>query len=715
MNIQILLLLCILGLWKQALASEVIADGICVPASNPDVHSSLEQTSITEEVLSIQKSAKEFLANPFRDGRKKRNSACPMMATSNETLLQRLNSVYSGLKDSKCANRNKEVMDSFGGAIKEVDNFFIKKTDTEKNYAQLQAGSTTNVDPSVVVASSADAGAATTINGTQILSLPTQENYQNQGMIIQTQQALNILSNIATNEQCAYDIRERGLIPVIADMVTNFSQLSMLASTPNLLAGQPLGNPYGIMVAAGGTAVGSVMKILYNLFKPKFNWEKFEDRKQFVDLVCSFYNTRMELDNMQFFRTKTKEDLIQYDTAKKIEERIEKKLQELDDLQQLQIGRAMGVNPGDGGGRHLVLLSDLAAVIKELTLPAFGEKVEGDIRPEVGAAYARFRQVVPRNIAKVKDILQRFDLDASAHPFLDLDADRNFLLSETLIPSLRGKSEKEISRTLLTPLLEIQAVLEDEKIVAEKTKIPAAIYKASTELTKLKKEIAENLEILGRLIEHQNYVASDEGSFIRQSIIDSYDKTQKIIFGDVGEAFLTYIKEMVMDAEYNFIKSYQKFYSNNMDPTQNASRDRSTIITICSSANDLLRKFSNAEALLNLATDFIDTNRDLFHDNTPHHSTFFMMPTGRSAQTFILRQAESLTLQRERMADPNYPQLAQVNDYNNQKKIRHKLKWHIQKKMDLGKLMDILEANRSNAESVQNFIIENNCGKMLEP
>ncbi|MBF0207629.1 MAG: hypothetical protein HQK53_12135 [Oligoflexia bacterium] len=168
-----------------------------------------------------------------------------------------------------------------------------------------------------------------------------------------------------------------------------------------------------------------------------------------------------------------------------------------------------------------------------------------------------------------------------------------------------------------------------------------------------------------------------------------------------------------MDAEYNFIKSYQKFTSHNMDPTQNASRDHSFIITICSSAHDLLRKFSNAEALLNLATDFIDTNRDLFHDNILYHTTFLMMPIRWSSQTFLLRQAESLTLQRERMSDPNYPKFDQVNDFNNQKKILHKLKWHIHKNMDLGKLMDILEANRSNAESVQKFIIENNCGAIL--
>ncbi|MBF0206374.1 MAG: hypothetical protein HQK53_05745 [Oligoflexia bacterium] len=505
MNIRMLLVLYLFGLWKHALASDASAGGVFVPA----------QTSITEEVLAIQRSAKEFLSNPFRDGRKKRNSACPMMATANETLLQRLNRVYVALKDSKCANRNREAIDSFGGAIKEVDNFLIKRNDT------------LNVDPSVIAASpalpapSAETGVTTTINGEQNFSLTLQ----------QTQQALNVLSNIATNEQCVYDIRERGLIPVIADMITNFSQLSMLASTPNILAGQPLGNPYGIMVAAGGTAVGSIMKIIHNLFKPKFNWEKFEDRKQFVDLVCSFYNTRMELENMQFFRTKTKEDLIQYDTAKKIEERIERKLQELGELQQLQIGRAMGVNSGDRGDGYLVLLNDLAAVIKELTLPTFGEKVEEDMRPEVSAAYARFRQVVPRNIAKIKYILQRFDLDANAHPLLDLEGDRNLLLSETLIPLLRGKSEKEISRILLTPLLEIQAALEDEKMVAENTNISGTIYNVVTELAQLKKEIVENLEILAGLIEHQNYVASDEGSFIRQSIIESYDKTQAMIFG----------------------------------------------------------------------------------------------------------------------------------------------------------------------------------------
>jgi hypothetical protein len=216
-------------------------------------------------------------------------------------------------------------------------------------------------------------------------------------------------------------------------------------------------NPIGITVAAGGAATATIMKILHNLYKPKFNWEKFEDRKQFIDLVCSFYNSRMELEDLQFFRIKSQEDHNRILAGKTID-------QELDAvIADIETNKTKLVQQGMGGPAHDALLNILPQIIKEISPPHFEESVLKENGPDVYLAKARFLKTIPVALATIQNILPLVHIDNQRYPLLEPDKQTKILMDEKLLPSLIGKNPQEITQLLLEPLTNLQVALEDER------------------------------------------------------------------------------------------------------------------------------------------------------------------------------------------------------------------------------------------------------------
>ncbi|MBF0359433.1 MAG: hypothetical protein HQK49_00385 [Oligoflexia bacterium] len=708
-------------------ARSLVTEGnSCIGNSNTNSGSDSNQVSdlqkalLAEDVQKIKKDAENFLANPFSTGRNRRLSNCPMVGTKGQDILEKLTKISSVLQSTKCASKNKEVVENFGSIVKEMDGFVSKTSDL--------FGGKNN--------SSSNTQSSSTTTGNN--SNNTTEAYSGQKYVFQAQKALEILSSVATNEQCAYDIRERGLVPVVADMVTNFSQLALVASAPSVTVGSPAGNPYALAIAAGGAAAGSIMKILYSVLKPKFNWDKFEDRKQFVDLVCTFYSTRMELEDLQFFRLKTKENSIQYQTAKSIEEKIDKKVDDLEKIRLIQIAKNMG------GKGNFDLLTELPSIIKAVTPPTFDEKIENQKKAEVLQAYANYRQALPKNIEKIKKLVEKMDLDPNKSPLLNIKEDKEFLSDEDKIKKLlkNSKSEKEMGEALLKPLIEIQAALEDARVNAEEMENKKSYNDTVNTLKDLKKQMNPLMEVINKLNEKDNYVATDEGSFTRQSIISSFNSTQDVVFGYAGWTYFKHILREAVKAENKFIKSQKKFKNTYItrtnaiikitneirkklleDPT-NVNIPQITLEPLsnvekelaCAAARDLLLKFADAEALVNLGTDFIDTNKDIFHSNIPKFSTFLLIPYGASPQQKLLRQSKTLSDQREKMkvssgngnGNGNGNVRANINVDTAVKQIR----WYTGNPT-IGEVIDAIEKNRPKAIEIQKFMEENKCSNLL--
>ncbi len=120
------------------------------------------------------------------------------------------------------------------------------------------------------------------------------QNAQNAQLAKNASQVLGSLNIITSNNACFYDIRSRGALPVVSDIIMSLSQLGLLIPSAT-----------GTVVAMGGYVVGSGLKIVNELVKKKFNWNKPEERRAFLQLNCAFFDNRRVIEEMGLFNPET--------------------------------------------------------------------------------------------------------------------------------------------------------------------------------------------------------------------------------------------------------------------------------------------------------------------------------------------------------------------------------------------------------------------------
>ncbi|MBF0314041.1 MAG: hypothetical protein HQK50_03355 [Oligoflexia bacterium] len=646
----------------------------------------VEKVATSATIKDIREEASKFLAEASTTGVKKRLSACPISASSNQSILDKLNQVYTGLKGTKCQTNHKELMESIGSSLASTNNIL---THREAQYLQEQK---------IAAATSSGSVTHTTVSSVD----PRAFNYYlGKEALNKMQTALSGLSTLVSKQDCSIDIRTRGLIPVIADTITNISQVGLYFPA----GGLNIGPPYALGAAMAGTAIGSIMKIVHALLIPAFDWRDYDDRKQFVDLVCSFYKVRVELEDMQFFRLKSPADQERLLRAQKIEAAIDSQIKDL------ETAKISDISKGMGGLANNTLLTLIPEVIKKLSLPVFDEKTLKANELEIKSAESKLKQLVPSTLLALRGELVKANINPENYPLLDIKKDIDLLMDDSLLSKLKGKSADNISNTLIEPLIELQAALESDKEQSTlKFKEPASYKNSVEDLLSLKARIQTQKQILERLIAQKNYIASDEGAFTNQSIIESFHQSQDIIFGKTGNSFFNFILSKAVAYENTLVKSYhhQKLYNNATYKTllelSNAEKK-----TFCSNSYEIIRQYHNSEALLNIGTDFLDSNADIFYNSKGHKSSKF------SSTPLLLKHSESLLQQRENMADPSYQEaigrIGNDSALGGHFKIHH-LKWKSSRTL-IGEVIDLHEKNRPHVERLQQFMHQLNCGQMI--
>jgi hypothetical protein len=174
----------------------------------------------------------------------------------------------------------------------------------------------------------------------------TDQRAQNAQLAKNAGQVLGSLNIITTNNACFYDIRARGALPVMSDIIMSISQLGLLVPSTT-----------GALVATGGYIAGSGMKIINELVKKKFNWNRPEERRAFLQLNCAFFDNRKVMEEMGLFNPETssfKEQLL-YDLKKERsvllhgQKQFENQLKEIEnqldsEISKLEEAQAMGVS-----------------------------------------------------------------------------------------------------------------------------------------------------------------------------------------------------------------------------------------------------------------------------------------------------------------------------------------------------------------------------------
>lgn len=211
-----------------------------------------------------------------------RPSSCPLSANADvykdlsEKLIQLSNSF-----NRECKSNNQDLFNSLDSVISNINQFAQTMKPVDGQTIEEPTGPIT--DPN------------------------------NLNSIANLQLLLGTVSSISQKAECVYDFKKNGALPIIADVIKNVTQLSVL-----------IGGPVGIAAYAGGSIVTSTLYLIDGIIKSRFNWKTPEDRKAFIDTNCAYFDLRKELKRSGILDIITDQDQLDLVRYKGLEEQFKK-------------------------------------------------------------------------------------------------------------------------------------------------------------------------------------------------------------------------------------------------------------------------------------------------------------------------------------------------------------------------------------------------------
>ena len=182
-----------------------------------------------------------------------RPQKCPLRSEMRLSgIQQQLESIATALKYGECYDRNRELIDGFETLLSDDNQLFANLPWNEPNISPIEAG-----------------------------------ELENQALL-RRQQVFTVLKTVSGDDACLYNVRKRGLLPVVADVVTNIGQVSALIPSMN-----------GFYLSASAVSLGTALKIIVSIFGSKFDWKDINERRQFLQLNCNFFDLRRELESAE--------------------------------------------------------------------------------------------------------------------------------------------------------------------------------------------------------------------------------------------------------------------------------------------------------------------------------------------------------------------------------------------------------------------------------
>lgn len=442
-------------------------------------------------------------------------------------------------------------------------------------------------------------------------------------------QILNNINTITANNSCFYDIKSRGTLPVLADVILSASQFGLLVPSVT-----------GAVVATGGIIAGSAIKIIHELVKKKFNFNKPEERRAFLQLNCAFFENRRVMEESGIFNPETesfRDEIVASLRRERIDLLKAKKDQENDQLELIN------------------LLSEAINTIpsaKDRNLNPVLDRTFQEVMANLGNRPADYTI----KLRQVSYLTERMDILINGVENLKLDPkleSTRLLLFATLAklrPDLEanGKAwtnnidEYEMFHRgpLMAFLVPVADALKKElmTVEAELAIIDPAMAKNISQLRLQIKE-AENSAwaVAMRLTSLESKISSlekpqvglfsdaDEGTSNEVEILDYYRKLQNSILGREGK---DYIKNVL---------KVGKNMKEGLETQVELLDDAKTPKEKCSAAEKTRFAWAQYRYKIQEAHDFVATNLDLYRSN-------FRIGNERlkSSTTFVLKQIESV-------------------------------------------------------------------------
>lgn len=529
-----------------------------------------------------------------------RPEACPLASKNYSDILSKIEGIRGLFKDPSCLNDQTALGQTYNDLV----------TTTSGVQEQLQ---TAGAESEVVN------GASTQISGAAINSIFTNLN------------TLLFQNSCELNDK---NILERG-----ADFAQNFAQIGLLMPNSN-----------GIVVASGGLALSGILNLINSLFTKKFDFENNSERQAFIKLNCAFYDIRRDIEKsgmVEIALPEHREDLGELkdvlETLKKTGEANtkarEKQLEVIKQTEEAFVKEQSASLAALEG----TTTSAKAIIADKVADQDGGNKPAETVKREMLTGLISLKETLENNLktyfelglspATILDMdlqteLAKLDLTGNPEAFMELykmPADKfNGTYRASLlfhfdrilgdITKLKGGVRKKWREETLVDGKKVDEYIKAlEKDLEEKGK----------ELSKVQKSLDPINARLERIVGGDSgYTRNDDGTENKTAILSSYDEIANQVYGKWGYEFLKYTTKTAEKENDVFDEKFSDFAGAHLDVENRryvikdqADMDELRVLYACQDAKPYLRRYAEADSLVQQAYDFVVTNKELFHSD----------------------------------------------------------------------------------------------------
>ncbi len=615
-----------------------------------------------------------------------RPRSCPLISIGHESLYQKFKGIEEGL-NAACAGSNQTALAALNSSISELDGL-------RKNYNALNATSATS-DP-LVITKPADGAPAEEWAKYNTAVAERDANIRRKGteaiMVKNVSTAMTSISAMSENKDCKNSFSREKVFNLISDIVVQTSGMGLLVP-----------NAQGYMIAAGGMAVGAILKILNELLKEEFDWKNRDNRDVFLKMNCTFFDLKKEMDAVGLLHVRIAEHSDEIAKKRVSVQRLEPILKDLYKsearlynkdkivLQTILMGR-MGVN-------NYKLLASLNEAHTFITTKGPYMQTIEEKGAFLKSLYELHQEIYRRlDLADVGVYGKLYYLDKSKQDFMAViegAGNEDAFLKIFLTNPAKYKALMENFLTPVDWIYSYQQAKERQNYVAAKgisSVINDPLFKHKA-LIKTYEDTLDSyktrIKFLNNINNNTVFSPDDDGTRIKANVIENFRGIEDKLYGKIGYSFTSYILTQTAKDFTNFYFSHKFMADFNKAPESLSEKER---MTYCGNAKRLQVLYGSANALLNLAYDFMETNKDSFYKSQKRIKLLGPIPIRRSDQRYIYENAISAFDAKEQI---------RKNDLTTKN-----LKFN-----SLGFFMVKIEAEKPKLVEAQRFIDQNKCAK----
>jgi hypothetical protein len=442
---------------------------------------------------------------------------------------------------------------------------------------------------------------------------------------------LGSLNVITSNNSCFYDIKTRGVLPVLADVIMSVSQLGLLVPSVQ-----------GMLIASGGYVAGTGLKIISELFKKKFNFNRPEERKAFLQLNCAFFDNRRIMEESGIFHPETqvlREKMVQDLKAERIlllrqQSAAEQSVKELEET--LKVGIAfMPIAQQKGLSLTLGDMLDEINVGLAKRPNDYSEKTRqvAIVANSIDELVIGLRKLdlEPKINKKVQILLNHFesrmaDFDQGGRAWTSNIDDYEMLYRGPIVAFIQSILES-LKKELI--LAEAELFLQNPELARKISELRVQIREGQLSAWAVSlrlQSLMAKILVFERPKDSDIFSADDEGSSNTVDILDYHRKLQSSILGKEGKEFLKHSIKALDDMKSGLEKQLEKFDSAKT-PTEK-----------CAAAEKVRFAWAQYKFKVQESYDFVATNTDLYRSSFAIGRERW----GWGNATYVLDQIESV-------------------------------------------------------------------------